>query len=167
MVILPSLDSTPGFQALAQSNPLQYRIVRAAINRLDLAFQSSIQVSEWIRFCSEFEELASWLGDQPNPPSRADILRTYRELKSSFSWPDDLAERYVTELERKERGRPRSNRRVVMLALEQRELNPTLSWMQLTIRFCACGKDMHDMRCRERIRQMALNLKRTLDRLGV
>jgi hypothetical protein len=74
---------------------------------------------------------------------------------------------YLLDHTKKGKGAPVSNRLPVLLAVEQKMLNPRLSWMQLAIRFCQCGKREHDLMCRERVRQQARELQAMLARLRV
>jgi hypothetical protein len=109
-------------------------------------------------------ELWSWLKNASPPLIDKELSQTFAMLVRA-GVPIEEAERTL-QRSTKGRGRPVSNRLPVLRAVEQRMLNPDLSWMRLAIMFCQCG-GRHTLQCRERIRHQAMELEEMLTRLGV
>jgi hypothetical protein len=110
-------------------------------------------------------ELYSWLQNADPPVIGKAVSDTFAELVRAGVPIQQAA--IVLRTSTRGRGRPVANRLPVLLAFEKRELNPALSWSRLAREFCQCGQRVHDLRCRNRIRQQARALERVLSRLGV
>src|SRR5262245_15175750 len=112
-------------------------------------YSNAENVPEFERLAREFHELATWLGEREiRRPTDADLAERLRAQLNS-GWPLQLALQDLDLNKRRPRGRPRSGRRRVMLAMEHRELHPRVSWMRLAIRFCTCSASKHSEQCKE------------------
>lgn len=162
-----------GFKDFETEHPLQARIWLAFCNHADAAFEAMFtrwDVDAFSRAASAMAELATWISD--------DRLATVQSADEVFQKhvrdgvPVGHAIEIAEKPQKKKHGRPISNRWPVMLALEHwrkvRERgNRDLSYMQLAVLFCRCGKPNHDERCRDRLRKQMIVLERKLTALGV
>jgi hypothetical protein len=161
-----------GFAHWRVDHPLQARVWLGYCGYADSAFEAMFtarDVEAFKRSASAMSELASWVSDDRLQAvgNIDEIFQEYLRAGLPVQHAIDLAQKPG----KKKRGRPVSNRWPIMLALEHwMQIKDTqdhdLSWMQLAIRFCRCGKQ-HNERCRNRLRQQVMVLERKLLDLGV
>lgn len=156
----------PGFSQWSQQHPIRSRVWLGFCRYADLAFESALccwDVGEFNRHALAMSELASWLTNAKSPTETS--IQSFRQYIEAGLTPEQAHE-LASCRQAKRRGRPITARSWVLETYEQRVLNPRLSWMQLAIKFCPCRNE-HTVRCRERLRQQAIQLETMLTRLGV
>ena len=72
----------------------------------------------------------------------------------------------ATEANLKNRGKPRSKRKILMSALGLK-MEKGLTWMQIRDKLCDCEKKAHDSHCTDSIQKGVKNLKKVLGRYGI
>jgi len=162
-------ERQPGLAAWRAAHPLQAEIWLAFCGYADSAFESMLihrDADTFERSTAAMAELSTWLtNSSPQPGESAE--ETFRQFLSA-GMPAEYAFALTQVRPKKRRGRPVSNRRPVLLAVEQKTLCPQLSWMTLATEYCQCRKRSHDnVRCRDRLRIQAMELDEMLTRLGV
>ena len=160
-------ERQPEFAAWRKEHPLQACIWLAFCGYADAAFEanlSNLDTAAARHAAVGMSELASWL-ITPGAPCDFDAGEKFRDLLAQGLSPE-LAFELSRFPPQKKRGRPVSNRRAVLLAVEDRLRDPNLSWMQLAIKHCKCGEAKHTDHCKQRIRIQAIELKAMLKRLG-
>ena len=166
MTVTEQLERDSAFAALAAAHPLEARIIRAALSRVESAIQNPINQAEFTRLLAESAEIFSWLSDKESVATGADIEHSLLE-NIKAGWPTSMALEYERVQRIRPRRGPRSHRRRILHALETKQMNPKLSWMRLAARFCPCPNPTHSARCRDLVRKRTVALKEMLDRLGV
>ena len=58
-------------------------------------------------------------------------------------------------------------RELAITAVEAKQTDPNFSWQKFANQHCRCGKSKHDINCKERIRQAAMELQALLKRLNL
>lgn len=162
-----NIESDEGFRALRERYPLHSRLLLAFFGYADKALDA-ISTRGDVRSAQEcvsaMGELFSWLKNVSPPLIYKELSGTWAMLVKA-GVPIEQAGN-ILQRSAKGRGRPVTNRLPVLQAVEQKMLNPKLSWMRLAIMFCQCG-EKHTPQCRERIRHQAMELEKMLARLGV
>jgi hypothetical protein len=161
------IEQDEGFRALRERYPLQARLVLGFFGYAEKALESLTACSDVPAAQNAvfaMAELWSWLKNASPPLVDKERSETFAMLVRAGVPIEDAGK--TLQRATKGRGRPVTNRLPVLQAVEQRMLNPKLSWMRLAVMFCQCGK-RHGPRCRERIRHQAMDLEEMLTRLGV
>jgi len=161
------LENAPEFKDSIAVQPLRAKVLLAMARRMDAAQERLTRADfhDFVRLAKEIAELGSWLGRTQDLPSQSQIENSFK-ANVAAGWPLGLAFDYRDLQRKKSRGRPMKNRNLALQALDLKETRPRYSWMQIAILLCPCEKK-HDPTCKERIRQQALMLRKTLAALGV
>ena len=161
-------ERQPDFAEWRTSHPLQAEIWLAFCGYADSAFESMLihpDADAFQRSTAAMAELATWLTNS-SPQLHDNVQETFQQFLDA-GFPAEYAFALSQVRPKKRRGRPVSNRRPVLLAVEQKILFPHLSWMTLATEVCPCRKGAHDLQCRDRLRIQAMELDEMLTRLGV
>jgi hypothetical protein len=164
-----AIEADSAFAEFKKQHPIQARLLLGFFKHADAAVEAlrnhgDIEAAK--RSVAAMSELYSWLKNADPPIIDRSTAETYWELIQA-GLPTEQSHKYLLAHSKRARKRPVSNRLPIVLACEEKELNPKLSWSQLAIKYCNCGKSQHDFQCRERIRVPAYDLKDMLNRLGV
>jgi hypothetical protein len=163
------IEHSADFIQLRAEYPLQARLFLAWFSFADDAIEAMIVRHDLLAAqasVSKMAELSTWLTNTSAPK----IDKRLSELLGTLvraDVPMDQVARILQGSTKKGKGAPVSNRLPVLLAYEQKKLNPQISWMKLAMRFCQCTEPRHDAKCRERIRHQAMELEEMITRLGV
>lgn len=157
------------FVQFREKFPLQARLILAFFSFADDALEA-MSVRRDVPLAQEsvakMEELFTWLKNTSAPRVDGQLSELFGKLIKAGMAMEEVSG-ILHERSKKGKGAPVSNRLPVLLAYEQRSLNSKMSWMKLAVKFCQCSEPKHDHRCRERIRQQAMELEKMLTRLGV
>jgi hypothetical protein len=162
-------ERQPEFAEWRLAHPLQAAIWLSFCGYADAAVESvlvSWDPEGLKRSAAAMSELSTWLTNNC-AQTQESLHDTFLQLLNAGLSPEQAFELAQPLRPKKRKGRPVSNRRPVLLAIEHQLLNPPVSWMQLALKSCQCGKQKHDTACRNRLRVQAGNLKKMLTRLGV
>ena len=109
--------------------------LEAMIVRCDLlAAQASV---------SKMAELFTWLKNTSAPQVDGQLSELFATLIRA-GMPMEQVAGILQNRPKKGKGAPVLNRLPVLLAVEQRKLNPQISWMQLAVKYCQCSLRKHD-----------------------
>lgn len=166
------LEQSKDFQILKAQHPIQARLMRAAVVRVDgirepVAHQRPLSewLSEFTRFSDELGEILSWLFDESHRRRTPDAVNEdcWKFLNAGYS--PTVAMAHARAVNTRRRGRPVQKRRLAVDALELRLAGPTWSWWKIADKLCKCGKHPHciaDSDCWQAIRQQVRVLKKFL-----
>jgi hypothetical protein len=163
------IESDDSFISFRVEHPLVASFLLAFFGRADqalgaLSVRADVPAAQ--RLALEMGELYSWLKNASPPLIDKETSGTWAEMLR-VGVPMEYATKVLLGQAKRGRGKPVSNRSLVLLAVEQKRLKPRLSWMKLTGKFCPCGQANHDTKCRERLRHQAQELEDVIARLGV
>ena len=158
------------------------RPYNTAVDRTMAKTEASDELAETMR---EIKELTTWLPEEEtrNPlrmarltvsgqleyfwpvqdlygPTKMEVIRDAESMLKR-GYPVSVVRAVLTRSNPRRRGRRVSKRGLTIKVLEAKIAKRHLSWDELAIRYCDCGKD-HKFQCRERIRKNVARLKRLI-----
>jgi hypothetical protein len=163
------IEKSAEFSQLQRQYPLQARLLLAFFSFADDAIEALItrgDVQAAQKSASAMGELFTWLKNTSAPRMDKELADLFGTLVRA-GVPMERVAGVLQNRFKKGKGAPVSNRLPVLLAVEQKIHNPRLSWMRLAMKFCQCGEEAHNLKCRERLRHQAQELDEMLHRLGV
>jgi len=163
------IEHAAEFIQLREKYPLQARLFLALFTFADDAIECMIERHDALaarESVKKMAEVSTWLNNTSAPRVDEQLAELFGTLVRA-DVPMDQVASILQRSTKKGKGAPVSNRLPVLLAYEQRKVNPRMSWMKLAVKFCQCAEPKHDARCRERIRRQAMKLDEMLTRLGV
>jgi hypothetical protein len=163
---LPAQPDRPVYQALRNA---WIEKSRQCVLWGILPYEQLIGDKAVAQLIKDLDELFRWL--EPNfVVSQSDaVVLAHDAQKAGFS--QEIVKLISESAGAKPGGRPATRRAATLAALEKR-LDTTIlaknrSWMALAQKLCPCGKQPHDMGCKENLRRAVLRLRETLSKLGI
>ena len=100
---------------------------------------------------------------------RAQRAKRLTKLCDEARMPYELTAFMLSGILKRRKGAPikAEVRRLAVRALEAKHTDPNFSWMRFARKNCACSKSAHDLACKERIRQAAIELQRLMRKVGI
>jgi hypothetical protein len=167
--IVELAEQNPAFRALCNGRPIQTRLLRGALTKLDRVramFENTSppDPEAFRQVAFEFFEIATWTVDTvPRFNSEANIKASL-EGAARAGWTLDWILHYRDLLTKPQRGRAITKRQLAVKALEMRLAKPRMSWPQLANQICPCGSTEHSRECSERIRISTIELQKFLSK---
>jgi len=114
----------------------------------------------------KMEDVFTWLKNTSAPLIDKELADLFGILVRA-DMPMEQVAGVLLKRSKKGKGAPVSNRLPVLQAVEHQMQHPEMSWMRLANKFCQCGKQKHDLKCRDRLRLQAKKLNERLAAWGV
>lgn len=163
---LPAQPDRPVYQALRNAWIEKSRqCVLVGI----LPYEQVIGDKATAQLIKDLDELFRWL--EPNfLISQSDAVQLAHEAQEA-GFSDEIVKLISESGGVKPGGRPATRHAATLAALERR-LDTNIpatnrSWAALALKLCPCGKEQHDMHCKENLRRAVLHLQKTLTRHGI
>lgn len=163
---LPAQPDRPVYQALRSA---WIEKSRQCVLLSIMPYEQVIGDKAMTQLIRDLDELFRWL--EPNfVVSQSDAVHLAHEAQEA-GFSEEIVKLISESAGIRPQGRPATRRAATLAALERRHDNNILprnrSWAALAQKLCPCGKQRHDMGCKENLRRAVVHLQKTLKRLGI
>ena len=155
----PFIESGP---AAEPAPPNVEGMLYVILGRLASALRRCPSKTDERRITRERWKIVNWLCPERGRDLNAETLLALRDLGLS----SDRIERARTEMQKRRRGRPVSQRYAAIQALQARLRTPDRSYAEIASEVCRCSRKVHGTQCTEDLRAEVRRLKRFLRNYG-
>ena len=156
----------PWFADKERESPIAARFLKAILVRMDLLVSPLAIDAEWLRIAGEISELCSYFFASPAHRPTGSALMEELDKLTRYGWNAELKAAYLAVAQQGRRGRPETDRDLVLSVLEMKERKPQMSWRKIAIDHCRCGAASHGKACADRIRIRTITLQKRMRALG-